>query len=233
MRKFVTAAILLCVAVVATANDEDLFPRPAELDRDVNFWLSIFTEYSTREGVLHDNRNLAVVYETVPLPENVSRRQRQRISDQRRAITTNRFCKRSQEANASRSARTNSGFSICGQTMSLTRNCRLRSAEFVSSLVCPTDSRKGLRRAGRYRDHVNREFTKLGVPVALAALPHVESSYNTEARSHVGASGIWQFTRGTGQRFMRVDHVLDERNDPFLATTAAGKTARIQLLDRR
>jgi membrane-bound lytic murein transglycosylase D len=61
------------------------------------------------------------------------------------------------------------------------------------------------------------------VPTDIAALPHVESSYNPEARSHVGASGIWQFTRSTGRRYMRVDHVVDERNDPFAATRAAGR----------
>jgi membrane-bound lytic murein transglycosylase D len=83
--------------------------------------------------------------------------------------------------------------------------------------------KRGLERSGRWRDYVNKEFTALGVPVDIAALPHVESSYNPEARSHVGASGIWQFTRSTGRRFMRVDHVVDERNDPFAATRAAGR----------
>ena len=83
--------------------------------------------------------------------------------------------------------------------------------------------RDGLVRAGRWRDFIERELSALGVPAALAALPHVESSYNPAARSHVGASGIWQFTRSTGRRFMRVDHVVDERNDPFAATRAAGK----------
>ena len=83
MRKILTTALLLVVATIARGNDQ-LFPQPAELDRDVGFWLSIFTEYTTREGVLHDSRNLAVVYEKVPLPENASRRQRQRVSDQRR-----------------------------------------------------------------------------------------------------------------------------------------------------
>jgi membrane-bound lytic murein transglycosylase D len=70
---------------------------------------------------------------------------------------------------------------------------------------------------------VNTEFRALNVPIEIAALPHVESSYNPDARSHVGASGIWQFTRSTGRRFMQVDHVVDERNDPFAATRAAGQ----------
>jgi membrane-bound lytic murein transglycosylase D len=222
LRNFVTAAILLCVAVVATANDEDLFPQPAELDRDVNFWLSIFTEYSTREGVLHDNRNLAVVYERVPLPENVSRRQRQRISDQRREHYKSIL---RTLAGGKRQSLSKDEQRVLDLWPDDVTNEELSAAvgQIRFQLGLSDRFQEGLRRAGRYRDHVNREFTKLGVPVALAALPHVESSYNTEARSHVGASGIWQFTRGTGQRFMRVDHVLDERNDPFLATTAAGK----------
>ena len=208
--------------MVATANDEDLFPQPAELDRDVNFWLSIFTEYSTREGVLHDNRNLAVVYERVPLPENVSRRQRQRISDQRREHYKSIL---RTLAGGKRQSLSKDEQRVLDLWPDDVTNEELSAAvgQIRFQLGLSDRFQEGLRRAGRYRDHVNREFTKLGVPVALAALPHVESSYNTEARSHVGASGIWQFTRGTGQRFMRVDHVLDERNDPFLATTAAGK----------
>jgi membrane-bound lytic murein transglycosylase D len=83
--------------------------------------------------------------------------------------------------------------------------------------------RQGLERSGRWRAYVNEQFTALGVPIEIAALPHVESSYNPAARSHVGASGIWQFTRSTGRRFMQVDHVVDERNDPFAATRAAGQ----------
>ena len=82
---------------------------------------------------------------------------------------------------------------------------------------------EGLIRAGRWRSYIEDQFTALGVPIELAALPHVESSYNPNARSHVGASGIWQFTRSTGRRFMRVDHVLDERNDPWVASRSAGQ----------
>ena len=66
------------------------------------------------------------------------------------------------------------------------------------------------------------------MPPALVASPHVESSYNPNARSHLGASGIWQFTRGTGHRYLEVDHVLDERNDPWVATTAVTGSASRQ-----
>tara|TARA_R110001592_G_scaffold97389_3_gene278946 strand:- start:2073 stop:3734 length:1662 start_codon:yes stop_codon:yes gene_type:complete len=32
---------------------------------------------------------------------------------------------------------------------------------------------------------------------------------------------MWQFMRATGQRFMRIDHIVDERMDPYTATYAA------------
>jgi peptidoglycan lytic transglycosylase D len=64
---------------------------------------------------------------------------------------------------------------------------------------------------------------KQGLPRELAALPHVESSFDPTAYSKVGAAGLWQFTRSTGVRYMQIDHVVDERRDPFLATEAAAR----------
>jgi membrane-bound lytic murein transglycosylase D len=60
-----------------------------------------------------------------------------------------------------------------------------------------------------------------GVPPEIAALPHVESSFNLAAYSKVGAAGLWQFMPGTAKRFMRVDGLVDERLDPYSATEAA------------
>lgn len=223
-RRLAQAGILaaLLAGAVAAANDEHLFPRPAELERDVQFWLSVFTEYTTREGVLHDNRNLAVVYERIDLPENASRRDRQRLSDRRREhyrkiLRTLAGGKRDNLSAEERRVLDLWPADVSNQELSAAAG-RIRFQLGLSDRF-----REGLVRSGRWRDHVHAEFSRLGVPLQLAALPHVESSYNPEAISHVGASGIWQFTRSTGRRFMRIDHVLDERNDPFLATTAAGK----------
>ena len=65
-----------------------------------------------------------------------------------------------------------------------------------------------------------------GLPRELAALPHVESSFDPTAYSKVGAAGLWQFMPGTGRRFLRVNDAVDERLDPYRATEAAA-----QLLD--
>ena len=220
--KIAVTALFLVAATMAFANDEALFPRPQALERDVNFWVAIFTEYSTSQGALHDPRNLAVVYEKIDLPENASRRTRNRLAKVRREHYQKIL---RALANGKRDNLSAEEYRVLDLWPTDVSNKELTAAlgRIRFQLGLSDRFREGLKRSGRWRKHVNTEFGRLGVPNALAALPHVESSYNPNARSHVGASGIWQFTRGTGRRFMQVDHILDERNDPFLATTAAGK----------
>ena len=69
---------MLTVLVIPPVAAEETFPFPEELQPDVDFWVSIFTQYDTDEGVLHDNRNLAVVYERLDIPANLGRRERNR-----------------------------------------------------------------------------------------------------------------------------------------------------------
>ena len=78
-------------------------------------------------------------------------------------------------------------------------------------------------RSGAWLDDIQRTLARYGVPPELAALPHVESSYNPDAYSRVGAAGLWQFTRSTGRLFLRIDSVVDERLDPWKATDAAAR----------
>ena len=81
--------------------------------------------------------------------------------------------------------------------------------------------RAGLIRSGTWKPYIYEALDKQGLPRELAALPHVESSFDPTAYSKVGAAGMWQFMRSTGVRYMRIDHIVDERRDPFLATDGA------------
>lgn len=214
--------VILLAINPCLANNEAQFPRPAALEPDISFWVSIFSKYSSSEGVLHDNRNLAVIYENIDLPENASRRTRNKLSSDRR--------KHYQQilrtlASGKRDKLSADEYRVLQLWPADVSNKELSEAanRIRFQLGLSDRFREGLKRSGRWRPHVNAEFRRLGVPVELAALPHVESSYNPDARSHVGASGIWQFTRSTGRRFLQVDHILDERNDPYLATTAAAQ----------
>ena len=66
-------------------------------------------------------------------------------------------------------------------------------------------------------------FAKYDVPVEIVKLPLVESSFNENAQSKVGASGVWQFMPAMGKKFLKIGHHADERNSPIKATEAAAK----------
>jgi membrane-bound lytic murein transglycosylase D len=83
--------------------------------------------------------------------------------------------------------------------------------------------RAGLVRAGAWESHIGQVLASLGLPAEIAALPHVESSFDPYALSKVGAAGLWQFMRSTGRRFLRIDAAVDERLDPYRETEAAAQ----------
>jgi len=212
--------LLLVVALGTPAAAQELFPVPAELQRDVDFWIDIFSHYSTDQGVLHDSRDLSVVYEQIDLPADMQRRERQRRVAKRRdhvEAVLRKLATGNRKNLSEEEARILALFPADVSNATLSE--AVGQVRYQQGLRDRFEA--GLRRSGRWRDYIHSEFQALGVPLELAALPHVESSYNPDARSHVGASGIWQFTRSTGRRFMRIDHVMDERNDPWVASRAA------------
>jgi membrane-bound lytic murein transglycosylase D len=79
----------------------------------------------------------------------------------------------------------------------------------------------GIKRSGRYLAQIQQIFKDAGLPPELTYLPIVESSYDINARSSVGAVGIWQFMPRTGRQYMRVGGGIDERRDPLEASRAA------------
>jgi len=82
--------------------------------------------------------------------------------------------------------------------------------------------REGLARMGRYQSMVDQELSDRRLPSSLAFLPIVESWYNPQAVSRVGAGGLWQFMAPTARGMgMRVNRLVDERRDPFRSTPLA------------
>lgn len=67
-----------------------------------------------------------------------------------------------------------------------------------------------------------KELSKHGLPEELKYLSVVESSLRPGAISKVGATGLWQFMKGTAQIYgLTVNSVVDERRDIFRSTEAA------------
>jgi membrane-bound lytic murein transglycosylase D len=202
----------------------ELFPLPDSLEPRVRFWVRIYSEVGTEGGLLHDPQDLNVVYEVVRYPGTQGRaRERAVDKDKKRYAGILRSLAAGKRSGlSSDEARVLALFpkGVSDRTLS-------EAARKIRFQLGQADKfRAGVARSGRWEDYIRGVLHDRGVPEQLAALPHVESSFDPAAHSHAGASGIWQFTRSTGRRYMRVDHVIDERRDPLLATVAAARLLR-------
>jgi len=217
------AALLLTVPLASAA--EELLPRPAGLEPAVRFWTRVYTEVDGRGGLIHDSVHLDVVYEVLRFPEGLSDRSRERrVEKAKRRYRTIL----EQLATGRRSGLTAEQSAVLRRWPTGVSNATLRSASrsLRFQLGQADKFRAGLIRSGAWRSHVEEVLRERGIPAELVALPHVESSYNPRAYSRVGAAGMWQFTRQTGRRYLRVDHVVDERLDPYKSTDAAARLLR-------
>ncbi len=202
---------LMPSAALAAESSSD-FPVPDNIRPAIGFWIKVYTEVDTESGYLHDSRNLSIIYEALP-------RDSRRIDARRREISADLKVL----AGGKRSGLSNSQQALLELWGSDVTNERLTEAvDSIRWQLGQSDRYKeGLIRSGAYRTHIESVVQAKGMPVELAALPHVESSFHPGAFSSAAASGMWQFMRETAQRFMRVDAIVDERLDPYRATYAA------------
>jgi membrane-bound lytic murein transglycosylase D len=81
--RYALVALLFSLTAPMLVHGESI-PRPEGIKDDVNFWVRVYSEVTTNEGFLHDERNLAVVYDTLKFGSGGSSRDRQRLVDERR-----------------------------------------------------------------------------------------------------------------------------------------------------
>jgi membrane-bound lytic murein transglycosylase D len=85
---------------------------------------------------------------------------------------------------------------------------------------------EGLKKSTRYLEFMEKIFESQGLPPELTRLPLVESSFNEDAGSKVGALGIWQLMPQVSQKFIKVSAEIDERKSPYKATYVAARLFR-------
>jgi len=190
----------------------------------VTFWGKVYTEYSNHQEIIHDDMDLGVIYEVIDLEKENTRTAS--IINQNRVVAAKEKYRailrklisdtQSNDPDAKRVA------ALFGPEAD-----KARFQRALGQIRCQSGQkerfREGIARSGAYIESIKDIFRSFGLPVDLAYLPHVESSFDREAYSKYGATGIWQFTHKTGKRFMNIDTVLDERWDPIQSTHAAAR----------
>ncbi|WP_051940992.1 lytic transglycosylase [Stenoxybacter acetivorans] len=77
-------------------------------------------------------------------------------------------------------------------------------------------------RSQPYLYYIVLEVEKRKMPAEIALLPFIESAFVTNAKSRVGASGLWQFMPATGRNYgLEQTNLYDGRHDVYAATHAA------------
>lgn len=224
-------------AILSDKEDKisDLFKVPPELKRRVEFWFNIYSLYTISHAVIHDADHPWIVYEVVNLnpvydkfkkeSERRAEKARLGLEAKKRVISAlTRLSKRRiyiglppDEAKILALFREISGpRSLLFEKAK--KNVRLQLGQKDSVVYA-------IKKSGRYLKSMEKIFSRQKLPIELTRIPFLESSFNLEAYSKDGASGIWQFMSKTGSVFLTVSEAMgiDERQDPLKATKAAAK----------
>lgn len=214
-----------------------VFKVPRELEKEVNFWKNIYTKYDRNQIVIHDTKNLDIVYTVVDI-NDISKRDD--LTDEQKR------CNRNERVDAEMEKiravlldldkkpddpvlkKNNENIVMLFKDINEDNKYRIAaSSERLRSQTGQKDKFvNGIITSGRYMSEIESIFEKEKLPKELTRLIFVESMFNTRALSKVGASGIWQFMPGTGRLYLNINRFIDERNDPISATLAAAALLR-------
>ena len=208
---------------VKQTSSDSTFPIPPGIEDNVEFWRKVYGEMDRSQVVIHDNEYMSVTYEVVQVPGSGESRRafvkgkqqeyRDRLATLERKVTYGESLTSAEEEMKAQLEAVGGRNAIFGAAD------RVRTQQGMRERF-----RSGMEISGRYDQAFREIFRKHGVPEDLAFLPHVESSFQSQARSGVGAAGLWQFMPATGRVYsLQVDHKLDERMDPLLACEGAAR----------
>ncbi len=229
-----TAAIQATVQAAVQPQDDPSFPHLPILRPQVEFWTRVFSEYSENQSVVHSMDDLRKVYVVLDFTQQAQTldavqlsllkgreesRTKQQIDELLKRVDALQATPEKMDADERRVYMMYADSSDPGRfrsaigTYRVQRGLRERTAH-------------ALQVAGRYLPQMEQIFASYGLPTKLTRLPLVESSFNLQAYSKVGAAGLWQFMPSSARIYMRLDEIADDRRDPWFSTDAAARHLR-------
>lgn len=210
------------VSILKSSVKPSPFPRPAELEPNIDFWVKAFTYWSDRDFIIHDRDNVAIVYQKFHMPgegdptgeevEWANAYLKAKYSDILNRLATGQppIGYDEQRVAVMFKGRPVSAYARAAANLRVQQGL---SEHFHDALL----------RSRYYRPRMEAVFARAGLPTDLVALASVESGFSARVRSSAGALGIWQFTRSTGREFLKITRYRDDRLDPVRSTEAAAQ----------
>lgn len=215
------------------------FHIPAALKPSVEFWLRVYTELSTEQVILFDSEHPEIVYDVLDFRTlSVSARNRaayEIVSEKRISHSLSQIRNALLRLDGRKNSSRLSALERNIQTAVQVSTHKHRFKELARSLRAQRGQRdnlmRGLYAAQPFLPKMEQIFVKMGIPSELTRLSLLESSFNLEAVSRVGAVGVWQFMLASGKEYMKIENNfrLDERLSPLKSTVAAAKLLRRNL----
>ena len=216
----------------------DIFAVPENLRENWQFWVDIYSKYSTNQGVLHDSIHPHLIYEVIDFSKEEAKEmeEAERIAKRKKLVNSRKkhikevilsLAKLNPEERDEWSPEQKKFWDLFERIEDPKKYKRAATTRRIRFQLGQKDRFfYGIFYSGRYLKEMGDIFKEANLPLQLTRLPFVESSFNLSARSKVGASGIWQFMPRTGRQYMTVTAFVDERNDPITATRASAKMLR-------
>ena len=200
------------------------FPCPDALRRRVDFWIDVYGRWRTNDAILHDAQRPHRVYKIIKGKACGTKGNTQFIKEQKRQIRLRleRIAILIEQNKTITQAKDKHYLNMFPERSPAvlrraTRNLRCQSGN-------KDGFRNALRRFGTYGPIVRRVLKDAGLHQDIQYLPFVESSYNPEAYSRVGATGMWQIMPRTARELgLELNATMDERLDPEAASWAAAR----------
>jgi membrane-bound lytic murein transglycosylase D len=175
------------------------FTVPPSLKDEVNFWIKIYTQYSTTQGLFHVAGDINSILGEIDLTDIYLNPKWGPI---RREIEAKIVIER--------------------QRKFIARKHGIKDIKTVRLQMGLKDRmQKAIFESGKYLPMMEQIFEENNIPKELTRVVFVESSFNTEARSKVGASGLWQIMPNVGHKYKYIQKSYDKRDHPKYATKLA------------
>lgn len=177
------------------------FGIPADLQKDVQFWIDIYAKYTTRQGVFHLSGQTDQILGELDLTDVYANPKWSPVRREREAERIIRVQKR-----------------LIAKRLNLKNTRQIRLQMGLKDRM-----QEAIKLSGLYLPMMERVFEKEKLPLELLRLVFVESSFNVHAGSRVGASGLWQIMPRVGRRYKYIKPSYDKRRHPYFATVAAAR----------
>lgn len=186
---------------VEKSKTENEFSVPAPLSDEVQFWIKIYTQYTTKQGVFHMSGDLTKILGEIDLNEIYEKKEWGPIRKEKEA-----------ELYAN------------NQKKLLAKKLNIKNYKTIRLQMGLKDRMQtAIVESGKYLPMMEKIFKEHGLPPELTRIVFVESSFNVKAQSKVGASGLWQIMPNIGKKFKYIKKSFDKRNHPEFATYGAAK----------